>query len=126
MFFAPLSKTPILQKSLFFLRKIAIFVGWSPHKSIKNRCKNDIKKNIEKKDSKIEFWPPCWPLKSSEIRPKSDAKRSLLRDVMELTRKSSQINGTHGLFSVQMARHMIRSTPSIHPCIHPLFYLLSP
>ena len=68
MFFAPLSKTPILQKSLFFFRKIAIFVGWSPHKSIKNRCKKDIKKNIEKKDSKIEFWPPCWPLKSSEIR----------------------------------------------------------
>ena len=97
MFFAPLSKTPILQKSLFFLRKIPIFVGWSPHKSIKNRCKNDIKKNIEKKDSKIEFWPPCWPLKSSEIRPKSDAKRSLLRDVMGLASKSAGINGNHRL-----------------------------
>ena len=97
MFFAPLSKTPILQKSLFFLRKIAIFVGWSPHKSIKNRCKNDIKKNIEKKNSKIEFWPPCWLLKSSEICSKSDAKRSLFRDAMELAKKSSEVNGPRRL-----------------------------
>ena len=36
-FSTPLSKTPILQKSLFFLRKIAIFQVQSLHKSNKNR-----------------------------------------------------------------------------------------
>ena len=77
--------------------KIAIFVGWSPHKSIKNRCKNDIKKNIEKKDSKIEFWPPCWPLKSLEIPPKSDAERSLFCDAMQLAKKASQGNGPQAM-----------------------------
>ena len=70
-------------------------------------------KKHRKNASKIEFWPPCWPPKSSEILPKSDAERSLFRDAMEIARASSEINGTHGLYSVQMARHMIRSTPSI-------------
>ena len=55
MYFTPLSKTPILQKSLFFFGKNAVFLGWSPHKSIKNPCKNDIKKNIEKKTRKSNF-----------------------------------------------------------------------
>ena len=109
MFFAPLSKTPILQRPLFFSRRIAIFLGWSPHKSIKHRCKNDIKKNIETKYSKIEFWLLFWPLKSSEIFPKSDAKRSLFRDAMEIARKLSQVNGPQALLSIQMATHTIRS-----------------
>ena len=54
-------------------------------------------KNIEKGSSKIKFWPPCWLSKSSEIPPKSDAKRSLFRDAMEIARKSPQVNGTRRL-----------------------------
>ena len=71
--------------------------------------KRDQKKH-RKNASKIEFWPPCWPPKSSEIPPKSDAERSLFRDAMETAKKSSEVNGGHSLLGVQMATHMIRSS----------------
>ena len=76
-------------------------------------------KKHRKNASKIEFWPPCWPPKSAEIPPKSDAERSLFRDAMQIANKSSEINRPHSLLGVQMATHMIRSSPSIHPSIHP-------
>ena len=59
---------------------------------------------------KSKFWPPCWPLKSAEIAPQSDAERSLFRDAMQIASKSAEVNGARALLSIQMARHMIRST----------------
>ena len=97
MFFGSLSKKLILWKSLFSLGKIAIFLVSSFQKSIKFRCQNAFENDIEKKGSKIEFWGPFWPQKSSKIGAKSDVERSLFRDAMELTRKSSQINGRRRL-----------------------------
>ena len=92
-FAIPLQKTPILQKSLFFLRKIAIFEVRSLKKQIENRCKNAIENNIEKKDSKIRSGLPFWLPKTSKIAPQSDAKRSWFRDAMDLARKSLEVNG---------------------------------
>ena len=53
--FLPLSNTPILQKSLFSLSKIAIFVVRSLQKSIKIRYENAFRNNIEKKARKSTF-----------------------------------------------------------------------
>ena len=47
------SKTSILQKSLFFLREIDVFLVSSLQKSRQNRYKNALQNNIEKKGSKI-------------------------------------------------------------------------
>ena len=74
-----------------------------------------LRKNFPKFEFDLHF---CFP-KPSQIASKSDAKRSLFRDVMEPARKSTQVNGTHHLYSVHTVRHMIRSTPSIQPAIHP-------
>ena len=92
-----LSKTPILQKSLFSLGKITIFLVRSLDKSTKIGCSNAMKNNIEEKASKIEFGKPFGLPKSLKIGPQSDVKRSLFRDAMEPTRTSSQINGRHSL-----------------------------
>ena len=113
MFLTTFSKTPILQKSLFFLGEIAIFQVRRLKKSNKNRCKNALQNNIEKKGSKIKFWHPFWSPKPSKIAPQSDAKPSLFRDAMEPTWTSSQINGGHSFWTAKMARHMIRSSLSI-------------
>ena len=86
-------------------------------RAFKNLIKIDAKtisKKNQKNASKIECWPPCWPPKSFEIPPKSDAERSLFRDAMQIASKSSQVNGGHSLLGIQMATHMIRSSPSIH------------
>ena len=90
-----LSKTQILQKSLFSLGKIAIFLVRSLEKSTKIGCSKAMKNNVEKKASKIEFGSPFGPPKSLKIGPKSDVKRNSLRDAMETMRNSSQVNGTH-------------------------------
>ena len=108
-----LSKTPILQKSLFCLSEIAIFQDFGLKKSSQNRYQNAFQNNIEKKGSNIGFRPPFWPRKTSKIASKSDAKRRLFRDAMETAPDSAQINGRHSLLSVHMATHMIRSSPSI-------------
>ena len=84
-----LSKTQILQKSLFSLRKITIFLVRSLQKSTKIGCSNALKNNVEKKAWKIEFGIPFGLPKSFKIGPKSDVKRSSFRDAMGLTRKSS-------------------------------------
>ena len=82
-----------LWKSLPFQWKIAIFLVLSLPKSTKFRCQNAFENDIEKKGSKIEFGHRFWFPKTTKIAPKSDVKRSLCRDAMELTRKSSEING---------------------------------
>ena len=84
-------------KIVLSCRRELDFQGFGPPKIKKKRCKNDIKKNFEKNDSKIEFWRPCWPPKFSEIVLKSDAERSLSRDAMEPARKSPQVNGSRRL-----------------------------
>ena len=96
-FCVPLSKTPILQKPLFFLGEIAIFQVRRLKKTNRNRCKNALQNNIEKKDPKIKIWHPFWSPKTSKIAPNSDVKRSLFRDAMELTRASAEIYGPQRL-----------------------------
>ena len=93
MVFASLLKKLVLQKSLFFLRKIAIFLVSSFQKSTKFRCQNAFENDIEKKGSKIEFGHRFGSPKPIKMAPKSDVKRSLFRDVMQPARKSSQCNG---------------------------------
>ena len=46
-----------------------------------------------KNGSKIQFGHRFWPPKTFQIDPKNDVNRSLFRDAMEPTRKSSQTNG---------------------------------
>ena len=116
-FCIPLSKTPILQKSLFLLGEIAIFQVRRLKKTNKNRCKSALQKNLEKKGSKIEFWHPFWSPKTSKIAPQSNTKPSLFRDAMQTTRNSSEINGRHSFWIAKMARHMIRSSQSINQSI---------
>ena len=65
MFFGSLSKKLILQKSLFFQRKIAIFLVWSLQNSTKFRCEKAFENDIEKKGLKsnlgIDFSLPKPP-----------------------------------------------------------------
>ena len=123
MFFAPLSKTPILQKSLFFLRKIAIFLVLSLQKSTKFRRKKAFENDIEKKGSNIDFWGPFGFPKSSKIGPRSDIKRSLFCDAMQIARKSSQGNGTQSFWTTNMATHMIRSSLSLYLNLYAYIYI---
>ena len=118
MFFGALSKKLILWKSLFSLRKIAIFLVSSFQKSIKFRCQNAFENDIEKKGSQIEFGHRFGPPKTIKMGPKSDVKRSLFRDAMQITRESSEVNGSHSFWTTNMATHMIRSTLSIYLSIY--------
>ena len=81
----------------FPLGKIIIFLVRSLEKSTKIGCSNAMKNNIEKKASKIEFGKPFGLPKSLKMGPQSDVKRSLFCDAMDLTRKSSEVNGRHSL-----------------------------
>ena len=92
-----LLKTQILQKSLFSLRKITIFLVRSLEESTKIGCSNAMRDNIEEKASKIEFGKPFGLPRSLRLGPQSDVKRSLFSDAMDLTRNSSQVNGRHSL-----------------------------
>ena len=96
-FFHIFIQTSFLQKSWFSLREIANFEVLSLKNSTENRCKNAIESNVEKNDSKIEFWHRFWPPKTSKIAPKCDLKRSLFRDALRLAKKSSQGNGPRRL-----------------------------
>ena len=96
-FFQHFSKTSILQKSCSRLDGSSIFRVRSLQKILKKRFEKAFQNNIEKTCQKIEFWRPFWPPKSSNMAPKSDAKRSLFRDAMETARKSSETNGAHRL-----------------------------
>ena len=71
-FFTTFSKTPILWKSLFFLRKIAIFQASRLQKSTKHRCRNAFEKSIEKKTPKNRCWPPSWPPKAFKNPAKTE------------------------------------------------------
>lgn len=109
-FFGSLSKKQILWKSLFFHKKIAIFLVLSFQNWSKLRCKFLFENYIGKKSSKIEFGHRFWFPKSSKIGPRSDVKQSLFRDAMEPTRKSSQVNRLHSFWTTNLATHMIRSS----------------
>ena len=97
LFVGSLSKKLILWKSLFFHKKIAIFLVLSLQKSTKFRCQNAFENDIEKKGSRIEFGHWFWLPKTTKIAPKRHVKRSLFCDAMELARKSSKINGRRRL-----------------------------
>ena len=92
-FFQHFSKTPILPKLCSRLDVSSIFRVRSLQKTTKKRIEKAFQNNIEKRCQKIEFWHPFWLPKSSNLAPKSDAKRSLFRDAMQLARKSSEGNG---------------------------------
>ena len=97
------------------------FSGSEPQKndqiSMPKRARKKHRKNTSQNSSLARILGSKILPKSMKIHPKSDVKQSLFRDAMEIARKSSEVNGNHGLYSVQMARHMIRSSPSIHPSI---------
>ena len=82
-------------KIIVFLRKMAIFLVSSFQKSTKFRCQNAFENDIEKKGYKIDFGHRFGFPKTIKMAPKSDVKRSLFRDAMEIARKSSQVNGAH-------------------------------
>ena len=77
--------------------KITIFLVRSLEKSTKIGCSNAMKNNIEKKASKSEFEKPFGLPKPLKIGFKSDVKRSLFCDAMEISRTSAQVNGRHSL-----------------------------
>ena len=77
--------------------KIAVFLLRSFQRSTEIRYSNALTNNVEKKAWKIELESPFGPPKSLKIGPKSDVKRSLLRDAMEIMRNSSETNETHSL-----------------------------
>ena len=111
-------KTLILQKSLFSVGGKLLFFWFG---ASKNQSQSDAqthwKITSHKKAWKIEFGGPFALPKSLKIGSKSDVKRILLRDAMELTRKSSQVNGSRDPWTAKKALHMIRSTLSIYLCI---------
>ena len=87
------NRAPVEAKLLFFMFRAS-------EKRLKIDANIDLEENIEKNAQKSIFpsklASPNFP-KSLKIGPKSDVKRSLFRDAMGLTRKSSEINGTHSL-----------------------------
>ena len=71
-------------------------------KSTQNRCQFAFEKASKKNSPKIDFGvdfglpkPPKIAVKSTQGAKKDDLERSLLRDAMELVRKSSEVNGSH-------------------------------
>ena len=115
LFFGSLSKKLISWKPLFFHMGIAIFLVLSFRTWTKFRCKIFFENYIGKNGSKIEFGHRFWSPKTTKIAPKSDAKRSLFRDAMEITPESSEINGPHSIWITNRATHMIRSSLLICP-----------
>ena len=111
--FVLLSKTLILQKWLFSLRKIAIFLVRSFQKSTEIRCSNVLQNNVERKNREIEFGSPFGLPKSLKICPKSDVKRNLFHGAMEITRKSSQVSGPRSFATVTLVVQRIRSALSV-------------
>ena len=80
--------------------KLLFFTFWASEKRLKIDANIDLEKNIEKNPQKSIFpsklASPNLP-KSLKIDSQSDVKRSLLRDAIEISRKSSGINGRHSL-----------------------------
>ena len=91
-------KHEFFKNNCFPLGKIVTFLVRSlEKKSTKIGCSNTMKNNIEKRASKIEFGKPFGLPKFLKMGPNSDVKRSLFCDAMEISRKSSQVNGGHSL-----------------------------
>ena len=100
---------------------LLIFQDSTLQKTIEKRCYDANEKNITKKHPKVDFDVHFGAPKPPEMAPKSsrDAKKlgleqSLFCNAMEPNRKSSEVNGTRALLGINLARHMIRSSPSIH------------
>ena len=87
------NRAPVEAKLLFFTFRAS-------EKRLKIDANIDLEKNIEKNPQKSIFpsklASPNLP-KSLKMSPKSDVKQSLFSNAMDLTRKSSQSNGTHSL-----------------------------
>ena len=87
------NRAPVEAKLLFFTFRAS-------EKRLKIDANIDPEKNIEKNPQKSIFHSklasPNFP-KSLKMSPKSDVKRSLFRDAMGISRKSSQTNGRHSL-----------------------------
>ena len=91
-------------KILLPSRRNCYFSGFGPRKINIKSMQNRIRKKHRKKHHKNRFRPPFWFLKPTKICPKSfkiafqsDAKGSLFRNAMEITRTSSEINGSQPL-----------------------------
>ena len=76
--FVLLSKTAILQKSLFALWKITIFLVRSLQKSTKIGFSNALKNYVEKKGLTTEFLEPFWASKILENRSQKRFKTKLV------------------------------------------------
>ena len=71
-----------------------------PKSMPKQAPKKHRKKSLPKMDFGFHFGlpnPPKIASKSAKIPPQTEAARSLFRDAMGLTRKSSEVNGGHSL-----------------------------
>ena len=93
-----------------------------PEIDAKTHSKKTLKKDLEKIGFGFRFGfqkPPQNPPKSQKNASQSDVERSLFREAMETAPTSAEINGTRALFGIQMATHMIRSSPSIRLFIYP-------
>ena len=90
-------KRKFFKNHCFPLRKITIFLVRSLEKSTKIGCSNAMKNKIKKKASETKFGKPFGLPKSLKTNPKSDVKRSLFRDAVEMMRASVEVNGAHSL-----------------------------
>ena len=82
-------------------RRNCYFSGSEPQKndqkSMPKRARKKHRKNTSQKSILASILGSKTLPKSIEIPPKSDVKRSLFRDAMEITRKSPKTTGSHGL-----------------------------
>ena len=94
-----------------------IFKVSSLKKSVQNRCQVAFEKTSKKNNPEIDFGIDFGFPKPPKIAPKSrrDVQKwglepNLFRDAMEITRKSSEVNGPHSFWTTNLATHMIRSS----------------
>ena len=104
LFFGTFSKTSILRKCSETLAVRTKIKVRSLQKRKKNHQKIDSQTHSKKASKKsfpeIDFglhFDLRNPPKTFKIAPKSEAKRSLFRDAMQLARKSAEINGRRRL-----------------------------
>ena len=96
MIFSIILKNVDFVKIMVFLKENWCFSGFELSKNDQRSMPTPFEKQLEKNLPKFDFgiiWAsPKFP-KNTKIAPRSDVKRSLFRDAMELTRKSSEVNG---------------------------------
>ena len=82
-------------------------------KSMPKRARKKHRKKASQKSILATILAPKILPKTSEILPKSDVKRSLFRDAMEMARKSSQGSGAQSFGTVSLVFQRIRSALSV-------------